>query len=288
MARRHVTVVLTGDGGDENFAGYPRYQNQGAYAVQRTFPSFLSRLARPDQLLRSFFRKGSWRRTFRRLKDLDQKRLLYYLRITHFHENYQAQLYTMEFRRHVDPVFTVDLMLDKYRQSDAGDFLGATLDVDLGLYLPDTLMTKTDIASMAHSLEVRAPMLDQQFLEFAARIPSSLKLRDGTEGKHILKKASEPFLPHEVIYRKKMGFGVPIDHWFRHELKEMTFDTLLSSRALQRGYFRREYVESLLTRHQAGENWHYLIWNLLMLELWHLMFIDRTLTVPEEHRTGIA
>jgi asparagine synthase (glutamine-hydrolysing) len=288
MAREYVTVVLSGDGGDENFAGYPRYQNQGTHALQRAFPSLFSRLARPDQLLRSFVRPGDWRRTFARLKDLDQRRLLYYLRITHFHENYQARLYTPEFRKRLGPVCTVDLMLDKYRQSDARDFLNATLDVDLGLYLPDTLMTKTDIAAMAHSLEVRAPMLDHKFLEFVARIPASLKLKDGTESKYIFKKAVEPYLPNEVIYRPKMGFGVPIDHWFRNELKEMAYDTLLGERAIGRGYFRKEYIEELLNRHQAGETWQYLIWNLLMLELWHLMFIDRTLAVPAAHTAGVA
>jgi len=85
-----------------------------------------------------------------------------------------------------------------------------------------------------------------------------------------------------------MGFGVPIDHWFRHELKEMAYDTLLSAAATGRGYFRRQYIESLLNRHQAGETWQYLIWNLLMLELWHLMFIDLTLPVPADHTGGVA
>jgi asparagine synthase (glutamine-hydrolysing) len=96
----------------------------------------------------------------------------------------------------------------------------------------------------------------------------------------ILKKAVESILPREVIYRPKMGFGVPADHWFRNELKEMARDVLLSRRAVERGYFRRAYVESILDRHQGGENWQYLIWNLLMLELWHLMFVDRTLSPP--------
>jgi asparagine synthase (glutamine-hydrolysing) len=288
LAREHVTVVLTGDGGDENFAGYPRYQNQDEHTLRGDFPSLWSRLISPDDTFRAFLLKNGWRHTFARLKDLDQRRLLYYLRITHFHEHYQRQLYTPEFRSQLGSSFTVDLMLDKYRRSSSRDFLNATLDVDLGLYLPDTLMTKTDIASMAHSLEVRAPLLDHPFLEFAARIPADLKLKDGKESKHIFKKAVEPYLPDEVIYRKKMGFGVPIDHWFRNELKEMAYDTLLSETATRRGYFRRDYIENLLDRHQAGETWQYLIWNLLMLELWHLMFIDRTLPVPAEHGASAA
>ena len=195
---------------------------------------------------------GGLRKAFTRLKDLDQQKLLYYYRITHFHEQYQSKLYTDDFWKKLNGVSTVDWMLDIYRQSDADNFLDATLDLDLKLYLPDTLMTKTDIASMAHSLETRAPMLDHHFLEFTATIPSGLKLKDGTQSKYIFKKAVEPYLPREVIYRPKMGFGVPIDHWFRHELRDMVRDTLLSQRAIQRGYFRREYIEEILDRHQNG------------------------------------
>jgi asparagine synthase (glutamine-hydrolysing) len=155
------------------------------------------------------------------------------------------------------------------------------LNLDLELYLPDTLMVKVDIASMAHSLEARAPMLDHQFLEFVARIPPELKLKNGQQSKYIFKKAAEPFLPDEVIYRPKMGFGVPTDHWFREELKDLVNDTLLSPRATARGYFRRDSLEGMLAEHQSGKkNWQYVIWNLLMLELWHQMFIDKTLAPP--------
>jgi asparagine synthase (glutamine-hydrolysing) len=285
MAREYVTVVLTGDGGDENFAGYPRYQNQGEHALHKNFASMFYRLLRPTGLMQTLSRHGGgWAKNFNRLKDLDQRKLLYYNRITHFHEGYQSQLYTQEFWEKLNGLTTVDWMLDIYRQSDSNNFLDATLDLDLRMYLPDTLMTKTDIASMAHSLEARAPMLDHQFLEFVASIPPELKLKNGVEGKYIFKKAVEPYLPHDIIYRKKMGFGVPIEHWFRHELRDMVRDVLLSQRAIQRGYFRRDYIEGILNRHQnQGESWQYLIWNLLMLELWHLMFIDQTLPIPSEH-----
>jgi asparagine synthase (glutamine-hydrolysing) len=285
MAREYVTVILSGDGGDENFAGYPRYQNQGEHALIQDYPSLLYRLFRPNGMMKNLVQHGGgWSKNAKRLKDLDQQKLLYYYRITHFHEEYQSKLYSPEFWSRLKGLTTVDWMLDIYRQSDARNFLDATLDLDLRLYLPDTLMTKTDIASMAHSLEARAPMLDHEFLEFVASIPSELKLKDGKESKYIFKKAVEPYLPREVIYRPKMGFGVPIDHWFRHELRDMARDTLLSQRAIQRGYFQREYIEQILDRHQnGGESWQYLIWNLLMLELWHLMFIDQTMAIPSEH-----
>jgi len=287
MAREYVTVILSGDGGDENFAGYPRYQNNGDYSLNGNYRAWLHRMFRLNGMAWGFAKHGrGLYKALTRLKDLDQQKLLYYYRITHFHEQYQSKLYTYDFWKKLNGVSTVDWMLDIYRQSDARDFLDATLDLDLRLYLPDTLMTKTDIASMAHSLEARAPMLDHQFLEFAATIPSDLKLKDGIQSKYIFKKAVEPYLPHEVIYRPKMGFGVPIDHWFRHELRDMVRDTLLSQRAIQRGYFRREYIEQILDRHQnKGESWQYLIWNLLMLELWHLMFIDKTMPIPSDHAT---
>jgi asparagine synthase (glutamine-hydrolysing) len=279
LAREHVTVALTGDGGDENFAGYPRYQF-GASEVG-SGASVLLRLLRQWMTMPGLVDARDPKATWGRLRALTPKRLLYYLRITHFHEGYQGRLYTDSFRERVGPALTVDWMLRWLRASDAADGLDSLLDLDLALYLPDTLMTKVDVASMAHSLETRCPLLDQEFLEFAATIPANLKLKDGV-GKHILKQAAAPYLPAEVIHRKKMGFGVPIDHWFRNELRGLVRDTLLSSRALERGYFRKAYVEEILRRHDnPGESWHYLIWNLLMLEMWHLMFIDRTLAMPK-------
>ncbi len=281
MARRSVTVVLSGDGGDENFAGYPRYRNTARGSGWRE--RFFSRAQRKAGFT-DYQSKKDREGSRRRRRDLDARRLQYYQWLTHFHESYQARFYTPEFRRRLGPVFTVDRMLDLFRISDAPDFLDSMMDVDFGLYLPDTLMTKTDIAAMAHALEVRSPFLDHEFVEFAARIPSGFKLKGGTESKWILKLAAGSFLPNDVIVRKKMGFGVPVDQWFRHELKELVRDTLLSRRAADRGLFRRGSVESLLDRHQKkGENWATLIWNLLMLEMWHLMFIDRTMAPPAGH-----
>jgi asparagine synthase (glutamine-hydrolysing) len=291
LAKEHVTVILNGDGGDENFAGYPRYTNEGEFALKKDFPSVFGRWIRRKSNWPAFISSanGFWK-NYDRLKSLTQQRLLYYYRITHFHELYKMQLYSREMRTHTADSFSVDIMLDKYRLAGTKDYLDATLSLDCGLYLPDTLMTKVDIASMAHSLEARSPFLDHQFMEFVARIPSNLKLKDGWEGKYILKKSVEPYLPNEVIYRKKMGFGVPIDHWFRSELKEMVYDILLSRKAIERGYFRKDYIENMLNRHQQGECWQYLIWNLLMLELWHLMFIDGSLSPPlcEESRADAS
>lgn len=285
LARQHVTVVLTGDAGDENFAGYPRYQFRGEFAPDYgpVYPSALQRILKPgaDERIKSFGPRGRLKANdIRRLRDLGQDRLLYYYRLTHFHEHTHQALFTPQFFELLGDKFAIDVYLDKFRQSDARNLLDALLYVDLHLYLPDTLMPKTDIAGMAHGLEARMPMLDHKFLEFTARIPPEFKLKDSVTSKYIFKKAVEPFLPQDVIDRRKMGFGVPIDHWFRDDLKELAYDTILSQKALDRGYFQRWYLEFLLDRHQAGESNQYTLWNLLMLEFWHQMFIDKTLSPP--------
>jgi asparagine synthase (glutamine-hydrolysing) len=168
----------------------------------------------------------------------------------------------------------LEILLAAYRESDAPDFGDATLGVDAGLYLPDDLLVKVDIASMAHSLEARSPFLDHEFMEFAATIPFELKVR-GRVKKYILKRALAGLLPERILHRPKMGFGVPIDHWLRHELREVAYETLLGSRAASRGYFQVQTVQRMLDEHMQGKaGWHYLLWNLLMLELWHQTYID--------------
>ena len=280
LARQFVTVILTGDGGDENFAGYPRYRHSLDAAAKEGNASSLVGWIRRRTAYADFLRRGDGcRSNLARIRSLTPGRLRYYYSITHFHEHYQKDLYTVDMKKATRCSSAVDLMLDRMRRSDATDLLDSLLSLDFDLYLPDTLMTKVDIASMANSLEARSPLLDHEFMGFAARIPSNLKLSGG-ESKCILKDAIREHVPQEVLHRGKMGFGVPIDHWFRGDLREMTRDILLSRRAVERGYFRKEYIEGMLDRHQRGEDWHFLIWNLFMLELWHLMFVDGTLSPP--------
>jgi asparagine synthase (glutamine-hydrolysing) len=281
LARQHVTVVLNGDGGDENFAGYPRYIKNGALNGQGGFFPMMRGWLEDCWGWQAFVRRQHLWKDPGTLFSFSPRFFSYYWRITHIHELHQARLYTddMKAATAAHPAFR--LMWDTYRGSDARAFVDALLNLDFEFYVPDTLMPKVDITSMAHSLEARAPLLDHHFLEFTARIPADLKLKNGSLSKYIFKKAAEPFLPPEVIYRPKMGFGVPTDHWFRHELREMVHDTLLSPRALGRGYFRRDFMEKMVRQHQNSEcNWQYVIWNLLMLELWHQMFIDGTMPRP--------
>jgi asparagine synthase (glutamine-hydrolysing) len=279
MTRRHVTVALNGDAGDENFGGYERYvANLLAARVDR-WPG--------ARLLRHAVRRGlrwwpgpgqgrSFRSRARRfLEGLVEPPERRYARwFCHFYGDRKAELCTPEFREAAGDGDALEVLLAAYRESDAPDFADATLGVDVALYLPDDLLVKVDVASMAHSLEARSPFLDHEFMEFAAAIPSSLKVR-GRVTKYILKRALHGLLPEPILERPKMGFGVPIERWLRRELRELAWDILLSPRCLGRGYFRREAVERLLDEHTRGRaNWHYLLWTLLMLELWHKTYLD--------------
>jgi asparagine synthase (glutamine-hydrolysing) len=279
LAREHVTVILNGDGGDENFAGYGRYaSNEFSRHLNRFFPAPLARmllmaimpLPHGKDPLNFIWRAKRFLQEYVHSPELRNAHWL-----CNFSTNMKPRFYTEEFLARVGRSDSFDLLFQKYDEAVAEDFLDKTLYSDVMMYLPDDLLVKVDVASMANSLEARSPFLDHEFMEFVARIPSGLKLK-GRITKYILKEALRGILPEEVLFRKKMGFGVPIDHWFRNELKEMAYDTLLSERAVQRGYFRKDAVKKILDEHASGAwNWHNHIWSLLMLELWHIQFIDK-------------
>jgi asparagine synthase (glutamine-hydrolysing) len=183
-------------------------------------------------------------------------------------------LYSADFTRTVAGSDSFDLVSEKFRDAEVTDSIDAFLATDVEMYLPDDLLIKMDIASMANSLEARSPFLDHELMEFAARIPASHKLR-GRTTKHILKESLRGILPDEILFREKMGFAVPLDHWFRNDLKEMAYDLLLGKRSCERGYFCEGYVRKMLDEHAGGKwNWQHQIYNLLMLELWQRSFID--------------
>jgi asparagine synthase (glutamine-hydrolysing) len=290
LTRRHVTVALNGDAGDENFAGYERYRAN--VLASRYYDAMPGALRRPIDLLArlipasgtsgSMLSKGK-----RFVGALGESRERRYLRwMVHFQPLLKAELCRPEFREVSGPDAS-EILLRSYAASDAPDFVDATLDVDVNNYLPDDLLVKVDIATMAHGLEARSPLLDHPLMEFAASLPSSMKLK-GAIKKHILKEAVSPLLPREIIERPKMGFGVPLEHWFRHELKEMAYDVLLSDRLRQRGYFHEGVIRRLLDEHTSGaRSWHYQLWNLLMFESWHRVFVDaRPTTSPPVDNTG--
>ena len=278
LAREQVTVILNGDGGDENFAGYGRYTaNEISKEMHRYFPAsiarllllFIMRLPHGSDPTNFLWRLKRFLQEYSKSPEMMNAHWL-----CHFSTGMKSDLYSPDFyaRHAADDSF--DLLLEKYRDADAESFLDKTLYADVMMYLPDDLLVKVDVASMANSLEARSPFLDHEFMEFVASIPSGLKLK-GRETKYILKETLKGILPDEVLYREKMGFGVPIDHWFRNELKNMAYDVILSERAIARGYFKKEAINKILDEHTSGKwNWQNHIWNLLMLELWHVMFID--------------
>jgi len=194
--------------------------------------------------------------------------------IGHFRPEERQSLYTEAFSAAIAGSDPEALFMEVFGQSDAGDWTDATLDADVNLYLPDDLLVKMDRATMAHSLEARSPFLDHILMEFVASLPPTLKL-SGAQKKRVLKAALRGLLPDVVLDRPKKGFDVPIAHWFREDLREMAYDTLLSPRSMQRGYFQPQAVATLLDAHCAQREDHAeLLWDLLVLELWHQTFID--------------
>ena len=278
LAREHVTVALNGDGGDESFAGYDRYiANELAMKFdivpellrKKLFPLIAACLPISSDSNSFFWRLKRFMQTLALSPELRNAHWL-----CHFTNDMKTRLYSEGFKTMSRGVDSFDVILDRYAQAEPGHFTDRTLCADVALYLQDTLLVKMDIASMANSLEARSPFLDHKLMEFVAKIPPRLKLKRG-KTKIILKNAFKDILPWEVIKRKKMGFGVPLDHWFRNELKDMAYQTLLGQRCIERGYFNGSFIRKLLDEHAAKKwNWQYHIYNLLMLELWHREFID--------------
>lgn len=273
LTRPHVTVVLNGDGGDESFAGYDRYQLSrfaGYFRLPISVRSSLQGVARyaspllgrGERLLRGTVR-----------------------------DPYEAYIATLV---HLDPDARAWLYADGLRATGASEqpaplrymrshphsaLLDSMLDADVNNYLTDDLLVKMDVATMASSLEGRSPLLDHKVMEFMARIPANLKLRNG-QSKYVFKSALRKILPDEILKRRKMGFGVPLGNWLRGNLREVMVDTLLSGRALGRGYFEQSSVREMVRALLAGsDRFQYQLWDLLVLERWHEMFIDQ-LPVP--------
>jgi asparagine synthase (glutamine-hydrolysing) len=278
MARDYVTVALAGDGGDESFGGYDRYVaallGQAAERIPGLVRNGLAMAGR--RLSLSPISSPLLLRTGRFLQALKYDPQRRYARwMSSFDQEQQAQLFSSEFLEQVRGIDPAGPILDAYRAIDAAHLLDVTLNIDVRTYLPNDLLAKVDITSMANSVEVRSPFLDHPLMEFAASLPPSLKIR-GTRKKYLLKRAMADLLPREILNRPKRGFAVPLDRWFRHDLATMTRDLLLDPRSLQRGYFRAGAVERLLDEHVRGVgHWHYPLWTLLVLELWHRAFIDR-------------
>jgi len=274
MARRNVTVVLNGDGGDECFFGYNRYRAMRLVSRLDRMPQW-SR-TKLEQLLalapRSVQRRFKVPRILGVLQASEaQPWRRYAPTIVAFTDCDKEDGYS-ELMRAQRESSALDLLKPYFAEADS--LVAGANWVDLHTYLPDDLMVKVDVASMAHGLEARSPLLDHVLMEWAAGIPEEIRMARGVT-KALFKSAMEPYLPAEVLYRPKKGFGLPVDQWFRHELKELAHDVLLSQNAVERGLFRPGYVEVLLDEHcRLVRDHHPRLWALLMLELWFQMWID--------------
>ncbi|MFL6229578.1 MAG: asparagine synthase (glutamine-hydrolyzing) [Pyrinomonadaceae bacterium] len=272
LAREHVTVALSGDGGDELFAGYTRYLVEQRRAPFERVPRVVRRgLMRP---LSERLPHGAWGRNYLHNVSLDAAdRFLDSVSV--FTRLTRGALYTDAFRAQLtDEGASGANFRALASRVRTGEPLDALLYLDSKTYLPGDILTKVDRMSMAVSLEARAPLLDHKLIEFVARIPASLKLRGG-ETKHIFKRAISDFVPAEILHRAKQGFGVPVQQWINEQLREQMRDTLTDRRARERGYAEPRYVAQLLSEHERGRRDHAApLWALFMLELWHRVFID--------------
>jgi len=281
LARSDVTVALSGDGGDEQFAGYVRYWTTQAMAhgFQRLWLPVRKSMAHILGAIPAGFVERCylpWRQflpqRFRVANFADKwQKLIYLLNKTEISDLYRMTICLWS----EDEVFRLAgrrLPEGEYEKvfKDTVDWplLARLMRVDQKTYLPDAMLTKVDRASMAVSLEVRVPLLDHRVVEYTAKMPDTLKFRNGT-GKYLLKKLLARYVPNHLFERPKMGFGVPIDRWFRSELKELLLDYLSPSRLKKEGLFDEAIVENKIKEHLSGRiNHHYRLWALLMWEMW--------------------
>ncbi len=264
-ARRHVTVALSGDGGDELFAGYLRYiENAAVRGANRVPAGLRDAVLRPLAAALPAGTKG-----IDRLRDMSGNRDEQYVRhMTHGLSLTYREVFSEAFLERLaapDPSHVARPFLDAVRGMDP---LSRRQYLDTHTYLPGDILTKVDRASMMVSLEARAPVLDHKLAEFAATIPAELRMK-GMTTKYILKKVAERLMPPELVHRPKMGFAVPVAYWLKKEWAAQTDDLLTSERALARGTFRPEFVRRILAEHRSGKRDNSsMIWGLMMLELW--------------------
>lgn len=286
--REYVTVALTGDGGDELFAGYPRYSANRVGAWFDRLPEGLKWLATWQlwQRLPSGTRQRSYlRRAKRLLKHLAESPIRRHVQwISIFDEARRAVFYEDDWLAQLPDADPVDFLTAAFEQIKGRDPLTAASLADLNTYLPCDLMTKIDIASMAHALECRSPFLDFHLVEFVAQLPMRYKM-PRWQGKWLLKQVAQTRLPEEIIQRRKQGFGVPLEPWFRGPLREWMREILLDPQTLQRGFFRPAAIEQLLSEHDAGQYDHSArIWALLSFENWVRQWYSRP-TTPADDRS---
>jgi len=279
MARRNVTVALSGDGGDEVFAGYAQ-----RYGMNRFEAQVRGKLPRPlrsgllGPLSRIYPKLEGWPRPFRLknfLSNLSRSFEDAYFRdmAFYFQPEMKSRLYTPEMAAAVKGFDAYDILGRHFSANRNADPTTRVQYVDIKTYMTEDILVKVDRMSMANSLEVRSPLLDHKLMEFVGRLPSTYKLRSG-ESKYIFKKMNAPRLPHDVLYRKKQGFRIPLAGWMRGDLKAFAHETLFSSDSGLNTYFDPGYVKKLWDVHLSGrQDLSTPLWGLIMFERWRRQFL---------------
>lgn len=268
LAKQRVTVALSGDGGDENFAGYRRYKY--AMAEERVRSVIPRGVRKPlFGFLGRYYPKADWAPRVLRAKTTFEALARdsvegYFHGVSIMPDGVRNRLFSNKFRQDLQGYHAIEVMRGHAAQSPTDDPLSLIQYLDLKTYLPGDILTKVDRASMAHALEVRVPLLDHQFVEWVSTLPSSLKLRGG-EGKYIFKKSLESTLTDDILYRDKMGFAVPLASWFRGPLRQTVNDTVLGPLLADTGIFNMDFLKELVDQHQSGRrDYSAPLWALLM------------------------
>jgi asparagine synthase (glutamine-hydrolysing) len=271
LARKRVTVALSGDGGDENFAGYGRYRR---HVYEERVRSLLSQRLRRTVFgaIASVYPRAAWAPRIFRAKSTLQALARNTLE-AYFHDvavilsnPLRARLFSPEFRRNLQGYHAIEVLRDHADRAPTDHALSLIQYLDFKTYLPGDILVKVDRASMSHSLEVRVPILDHELVEWVSGLPPELKLH-GHRGKFLFKKALEPHLPRDVLYRPKMGFAVPLANWFRTSLRERVHRGILGGALTDTGFFNEQFLKQLIDEHQSGSAQHSgILWALLMFE----------------------
>jgi asparagine synthase (glutamine-hydrolysing) len=277
LTSRHVTVALNGDGGDESFAGYRRYIGNEIAARLAFLPSTLRRLA--PHLVRPLGRGSRSNSARARIQRLAQVLALepsarYAHWLSAFPTLLRADTFQPEFLASTNGWSPEDVLIRIWVASSARSTVDHMLDTDVNTYLPDDLLVKMDIATMAYSVEGRSPFLDHQLMEFAAQLPREYKLHRGT-GKVLLKSALRGMLPDEILDRPKMGFGVPLPRWFREDLRDLPTEVLTGTDVRVHRYVKPDAIGRMIAEHREGcADYSAQLWTLLQLELWHREVVE--------------